>query len=71
MDREAPQYPTGYGTSLGMAGAGIIAATVLEFVFIYKNKRNERMTEDEIRSKYTEEELAAMGDRSPLFRYAK
>ena len=27
------------------------------------------MTEDEIRAKYTEEELEQLGDRSPLFRY--
>lgn len=54
-----------------MAGAGIIAATVLEYVFIVKNRRNEKMSEREIREKYTEDELASMGDRSPLFRYAK
>lgn len=52
-----------------MAGAGICAATALEFVFIYKNRKNERLTTDEVREKWTEEELAAMGDRSPLFRY--
>ncbi len=71
FDSEAPRYPTGYGTSLAMAGAGICSATALELVFIYKNRKNERMSTDEVREKYTEEELAAMGDRSPLFRYTK
>lgn len=27
------------------------------------------MTEEEIRAKYTDEELEKMGDRSPLFKY--
>lgn len=52
-----------------MAGAGICAATALEFTFIHKNRKNERQTEDQIRAKYTEDELADMGDRSPLYRY--
>lgn len=28
------------------------------------------MTEEEIRGKYTQEQLEELGDRSPLFRYA-
>lgn len=70
LDREAPRYPTGYGTSLGMAAAGIIAATTLLVLFLGKNKRRDKLTEDEVRAKYTEDELASLGDRAPTFRYA-
>lgn len=34
------------------------------------NAKRDTMDENEIRAKYTEEELAEMGDDSPLFRYS-
>lgn len=69
IDKEAPSYPTGYGTSLAFATAGIIAALLLEFFLRMSNERNSRMTEEEVREKYSDEELERLGDRSPLFRY--
>lgn len=66
---EAPRYPTGYGTSFAFAAAGIVAALSLEFFLWRSNKRNAGR-EDEIRAKYTDQELEEMGDRSPLYRYA-
>lgn len=70
LEREKPKYPTGFGASFGFAGLGIICALLLEFFFWRINKSRDAMTEEEIRAKYTEEELDKMGDRSPLFRYA-
>lgn len=69
-ENEAPKYPTGYGTSLAFAAAGIVAALVLEISLYTINKRNARLAEEEVRAKYTNEELRAMGDRSPLYKYA-
>ncbi|KAL8399501.1 hypothetical protein RB594_000038 [Gaeumannomyces avenae] len=69
-DDEAPRYVTGFGTSLAFVASGIVAVVLLEFLLWRSNKRNAALTEDEVRSKYTEEELELMGDRSPLFKYA-
>lgn len=69
IEKEAPAYPTGYGTSIAFAGAGAVAAILLELALIRINKKRDRMTKEEVMAKYSEEELALMGDRSPLFRY--
>lgn len=69
MEREAPTYPTGYGTSLAMAAAGMCASFTLDYFYWRINKTRASQSEEEIREKYTDEELEAMDDRSPLFRY--
>jgi hypothetical protein len=70
LDREQPRYPTGYGTSLAFGLAGIIAATLLEFLLRRENAKKEQMTEMDIRETYSEEELQHMGEKSPMFRFA-
>ncbi|KAK3670035.1 hypothetical protein LTR78_010066 [Recurvomyces mirabilis] len=69
IEREAPRYPTGYGTSLAFGAAGIVAAFALEFFLKKSNKRNAQLGEDEIRARYTDVQLYKMGDRSPLYVY--
>ncbi|KAL3441528.1 major facilitator superfamily domain-containing protein [Aspergillus insuetus] len=69
MEKESPKYPTGFGTSLGFAAAGVAACVVLETVYHVKNKQRDKMTEEEVRARFTDDELDEMGDRSPLFRY--
>ncbi|CAI7620762.1 unnamed protein product [Penicillium pancosmium] len=66
---EKPRYPTGYGTSLAFAAAGIVACLVLEGLLWRLNKRNAHITEEEIRQRYTEGELQEMAERSPFFKY--
>ncbi|EGX88203.1 Major facilitator superfamily transporter [Cordyceps militaris CM01] len=70
LDREAPRYPTGYGTSLTFATTGIVAATLLEFLLRRSNQKKALMTDEEVRERYTEEEMHHMGEKSPLFKYA-
>lgn len=70
QESEAPRYPTGYGNSLGFASAGIVAMLVLEFGLWSSNRRNERLTDEDVRAQYTEERLEKMGDRSPLYKYS-
>ena len=70
IEDEKPTYPTGFGTSFAFAGLGIAACLGLELMFWKINKSREAMTEEEIRAKYSEEELEKMGDRSPLFKYS-
>lgn len=70
LEREKPRYPTGYGTSLGFGVAGLVAATLLEILLKRGNAKKAAMSEDEIRDRYTDEELQRMGEKSPLFKYA-
>ena len=70
LDSESPKYPTGFGTSLSFAAAGIVAALTLEFLFWNINKKNAKKSEDEWKGIYTDEQLEKMGDRSPLFKYS-
>ncbi|KAJ6020758.1 hypothetical protein N7540_006262 [Penicillium herquei] len=66
---EAPAYPTGFGTSLAFASMGVIASILLDYIYIRINKQRDQVSVTEVHEKYTVEELAALGDRSPLFRY--
>lgn len=70
LDREAPRYPSGFGSSLGFAVAGIMAALLLEFLYWSHNQRNQHISEQEAVAKYGEEELERLGNKSPLFKYA-
>lgn len=69
QEKESPKYPTGFGTSLSFAAAGMICAFTLEYLFWSINKRNAKKTEEEWRAIYNEDQLRKMGDRSPLFKY--
>lgn len=66
---EAPAYPTGFGTSLAFGVTGMLATVILDVIYSRVNKKRDQVSEDEVRERYTDEQLAAMGDRSPLFRY--
>lgn len=69
LDSEAPSYPTGFGLSLALGGAGLLLALLLEWGYERANGRKAGVTEDEVRARHTEAELLDMGDESPLFRY--
>jgi Major Facilitator Superfamily len=70
---QAPRYPTGYGTCLGICCIAVVAAFVLRFAYASENKRRDEFmagkTDEDIRAMYTEQELLDLGDRSPFFRY--
>lgn len=70
QESESPRYQTGWGTALGFICWGVVCANILEIVYKWQNKKREKLTEDEVRAKYTDDQLEKMGDRSPLFRYA-
>ncbi|KAE8325414.1 major facilitator superfamily domain-containing protein [Aspergillus sergii] len=69
MDEEAPTYYTGFGLSLAFGGSGLIVALLLELSYIYANRKKANESEAEIRERYSDDELLAMGDKSPLFKY--
>lgn len=66
---EAPGYPTGFGVSLAFSAAGLVASILLDIIYTQINKKRDRISLAEIEEKYSAEDLAKMGDRSPLFRY--
>jgi MFS family permease len=69
FEKDAPQYWTGYGISLALGGVGVIVALLLELSYKVGNDRKAQLTEEEVRSMYSEDELLRMGDKSPLFKY--
>lgn len=66
---QAPYYWVGYGVSLGVLCSAIIASVVMLFALKHINKKSQHTTEDEVRAKYTDEQLTELGDKSPLFKY--
>ncbi|KAH8888007.1 MFS general substrate transporter [Thozetella sp. PMI_491] len=71
LSREAPTYPTGFGICLAMLVLfGVIWPTIYWLILKRINARRAAIPGHEILAKYTEQELADMGDLSPLFRYA-
>lgn len=74
LAREVPKYPTGFGGSFAMLGLAIITVLVLRFAFLRENKKRDELIaeigEEGVHTRYSEQELIDMGDRSPFFRYA-
>lgn len=71
ISSQAPTYPVGFGISMGMLAVfGCIWPVIYYFILKRINAKRAAMDENEIRARYTEEELSEMGDMSPLFRYA-
>jgi MFS family permease len=69
LQEQAPKYWLGYGFCLGILMAGIVATLLLRWAYGSLNKERDRMSEAEVRQQYSEEDLLAMGDKSPLYRY--
>lgn len=69
LDKEAPQYQTGFGLSLAFGASGMIVALLLELSYKMGNQKKAKWTEDDVSSQYTETELLKLGDKSPLFKY--
>lgn len=67
---ESPKYPTGFGSSFAFSALGLCATMALFFSYRFMNRQKAKLTDDEIRERYTQEELDKLGDRSPLFGYA-
>ncbi|OAA68741.1 Major Facilitator Superfamily protein [Niveomyces insectorum RCEF 264] len=70
---QAPRYPAGYGTCLGICVAATVATYVLRVAYARENKRRDAvmasMSEEELRAQFTDQELLDLGDRSVYFRY--
>lgn len=69
IDSEKPKYHTGFGLGLALGATGLIMCFVLEWTYKMGNAKKEKHSVEEVRSRYTEEQLRDMGDTSPLFKY--
>lgn len=70
LDGQKSRYHLGFGFGLGVSIAAICATVVLKFEFQRLNRAKKAMgSEEDVRARFSEDELLAMGDESPLFRY--
>lgn len=69
FDSDAPEYSTGFGLSLAFCLTGLISAVIAEVAYRQGNRKKEAFSEDEVRATYTQDQLVAMGEKSPLFKY--
>lgn len=68
---ESPRYPVGFGVSISMLGLfGIVWPVLYYFILRNINSKRAAIPESEIREKFTDTQLAEMGDESPLSRYS-
>lgn len=59
LEKEKPRYWMGYGFSLAFCSFGIVCTLVLRWAYKRENERRDRMSEEEIRAKYTEGKLSS------------
>ncbi|WWC71933.1 uncharacterized protein I206_105892 [Kwoniella pini CBS 10737] len=72
LANQAPKYPVGFGISAGLLAFGNLIVPALYYIWVGRiNASRAAMSEEEIRAKYTPQQLEAMGDRSPLYFYAR
>jgi MFS family permease len=69
LESEKPVYDTGFGLSLAFGATGFIVAFALEISYMWGNSKRAKMSEEEVKARYTDMELLHMGNKSPLFRY--
>ncbi|KAL4800866.1 major facilitator superfamily domain-containing protein [Aspergillus venezuelensis] len=70
LDEQAPVYPLGFGFSVGATVLGaMIPATLHWWLMRRENARREGVDVQQVKGKYTAEELGEMGEGSPLFRF--
>ncbi|KAI1858514.1 uncharacterized protein JN550_012561 [Neoarthrinium moseri] len=65
--KDSPRYILGHALELGFISAGIIAAFILVISYAAANKRRARIMQES--GDFSNEELAAKGDKAPTFRY--
>lgn len=65
-------YPLGFGLALGLLAVGNIILPAVYWVLVGRvNKKRSNIPEAEVRASYSDDELAALGDKSPLYRYER
>lgn len=69
LTNEKPFYHTGFGVSIAVVFfCGLVTTLSLRLALARINRNRDKIPIEEIRAKYTDEELTEMGDKSPLYR---
>lgn len=66
---EVPKYPTGYKINIGLNALAIAGTATKAALLLRANRQKQKMIDSGEAAKFTREELADMGDRSPYFVY--
>ena len=69
QNKDAPKYTTAYAVSLAMVACAAVIFVSMSMYYRAKNKRRDEGKEDYKLMGKTEEEIEAIGDESPLYRY--
>lgn len=64
-----PKYLLGHGLEIGFVSAGLVAVVILRTGYKRVNKRRDREEIDGSGEELTLQQMSAMGDRAPGFRY--
>ncbi|KAG9249538.1 major facilitator superfamily domain-containing protein [Emericellopsis atlantica] len=67
--KDAPGFFMAFGVCLGLAVVAILMVLVLIWSYLRSNAERVGVTEEQVRSEYSDKELMELGDKSPLFRY--
>lgn len=68
-EKDAPNYKFGHGMALAFASMALIISVTNVFIYLSINKKRKREIAEGKWEDKTEEELLAMGDKSPYFVY--
>lgn len=69
LERQKPQYWTGYGICVAITLCAIISTFGLRVSYARSNARRDRMSMEEVQARHSKEELIMLGDKSPAYRY--
>ncbi|CAG9948031.1 unnamed protein product [Clonostachys rosea f. rosea IK726] len=69
-NKYSPHYRPGYAASMGMLFFSLLLNIILTWHFNRQNKLRDEGKQDHLMDGKTEEEIEAMGERSPRFRFA-
>lgn len=69
LEREAPIYNTGFGLGAALGTFGVVGSFILWMAYRRQNAKNEKITLEQARAQYSDSELLALGNNSPLFRF--
>lgn len=69
LENQAPHYWLGYGFCVGIVFSSILSGFGLLVLYSRENAKRDRLPVEEVKAKYSKEELIMMGDKSPLYRY--
>ena len=70
VESQKPRYWSGYSVSLGACIVGMCLTVLLKLSLSKENKRRDAVEAEQVKTMYTEAQLLALGDKSPLYRSA-